>query len=110
MPNVKLFVDGEIVEQDVKEGANLVVLAGIKQFPKLKYGCGMGKCTKCTCKVLKGMKELDPPNWKEDKMLGELVGENYRLTCQFSIKADIELTQEGIDVKKRKREAAEARG
>ncbi|WP_044339909.1 2Fe-2S iron-sulfur cluster-binding protein [Rossellomorea aquimaris] len=109
MPNVKLYVEGGIVEQDVKDGANLVVLAGIKQFPKLKYGCGMGKCTKCTCKVLSGGENLDPPNWKEDKMLGELVNENYRLTCQLNIKADIELTQEGVDVKKR-RDAAEAKG
>ncbi|MCA1055209.1 (2Fe-2S)-binding protein [Rossellomorea aquimaris] len=109
MPNVKLHVDGEIIEQDVKDGANLVVLAGIKQFPKLKYGCGMGKCTKCTCRVLKGSDELAPPNWKEEKMLGDLTKEHYRLTCQLNIKADIELTQEGIDVKKRKKEAAEAK-
>ncbi|MGG1630864.1 2Fe-2S iron-sulfur cluster-binding protein [Rossellomorea sp. NRS-1567] len=109
MPNVRLHVEGGIVEQEVKDGANLVVLAGIKQFPKLKYGCGMGKCTKCTCKVLSGGENLDPPNWKEDKMLGELLNENYRLTCQLYIKADIELTQEGVDVKKR-RAAAEAKG
>jgi ferredoxin len=109
MPNVKLFVEGDMIEQEVKDGANLVVLAGIKQFPKLKYGCGMGKCTKCTCKVLDGIETLDPPNWKENKMLGDLVNENYRLTCQLSIKGDIELTQEGIDVKKR-RAAAESKG
>ena len=41
MPKVKLHVDGEIVEKQVKDNANLVVLAGIRQFPELKYGCGM---------------------------------------------------------------------
>ena len=36
MPKVILHIDGSIVEQEVKENANLVVLAGIRQFPKLK--------------------------------------------------------------------------
>ena len=96
MPNVKLHVDGTIVEQEVKENANLVVLAGIRQFPKLKYGCGMGRCTKCTCQVIKGAEALAPPNWKEEKMLGDKVNEGYRLTCQLTIKQDIELSQENI--------------
>ena len=96
MPNVKLHVDGTIVEQEVKENANLVVLAGIRQFPKLKYGCGMGRCTKCTCQVIEGAEGLAPPNWKEEKMLGDKVNEGYRLACQFTIKQDIVLSQENI--------------
>lgn len=94
MPMVKLHVDGEVVEQEVKENANLVVLAGIRQFPKLKYGCGMGKCTKCACKVLNGAEHLSPPNWKENKMLGENVAEGYRLTCQLTITDHIEISQD----------------
>ena len=96
MPNVKLHVDGTIVEQEVKENANLVVLAGIRQFPKLKYGCGMGRCTKCTCQVIEGAEGLAPPNWKEEKMLGDKVNEDYRLACQITIKQDIVLSQENI--------------
>ncbi|WLR52906.1 2Fe-2S iron-sulfur cluster-binding protein [Bacillus tianshenii] len=103
MPNVKLHVDGETIEQQVKDNANLVVLAGIRQFPKLKYGCGMGKCTKCTCQVLEGEDKLAPPNWKEKKMLGDKVEEGYRLTCQLTITEDIEITQENIIVKKEKK-------
>ncbi|KAB7705615.1 2Fe-2S iron-sulfur cluster binding domain-containing protein [Bacillus aerolatus] len=105
MPKVKLHVDGTIVEQEVKDNANLVVLAGIRQFPKLKYGCGMGRCTKCTCQVISGAEALSPPNWKEEKMLGDKVNEGYRLTCQLTIKQDIELSQENISVKPLKKQS-----
>ncbi|WP_221567059.1 2Fe-2S iron-sulfur cluster-binding protein [Alkalihalobacillus sp. TS-13] len=101
MPKVTLHVDGEVVQQEVKDHANLVVLAGIKQFPKLKYGCGMGKCTKCTCKVIDGADQLDPPNWKEQKMLGDNLDKGYRLTCQLTIKDNLEITQENIALKKK---------
>jgi ferredoxin len=105
MPKVILHVDGAIVEQEVKENANLVVLAGIRQFPKLKYGCGMGRCTKCASKVIKGAEALDPPNWKEKKMLGDKVEEGFRLTCQLSIKQDIELSQENISLQPPKKKS-----
>jgi ferredoxin len=93
MPNVRLHVNGKIVEQNVKDNANLVVLAGIRQFPELKYGCGMGRCTKCTCKIISGGEQLNEPNWKEKKMLGEKVEVGYRLACQLTIVDDIELSQ-----------------
>jgi ferredoxin len=94
MPTVKLHHDGEVYEQEVNENSNLVVLAGIKKFPYLKYGCGMGKCTKCTVKVLEGAEHLAEPNWKEQKMLGEKLEDSYRLACQLYIKEDIEIKQE----------------
>lgn len=100
MPKIILHVNGTIVEQDVKENANLVVLAGIRQFPQLKYGCGIGRCTKCTCQVINGAEELTPPNWKEEKMLGEQLNEGYRLTCQLTIKSDLEISQENISIQK----------
>ncbi|RST74272.1 (2Fe-2S)-binding protein [Siminovitchia acidinfaciens] len=99
MPKVTLHVEGTIIEQEVKENANLVVMAGIKEFPKLKYGCGMGKCTRCTCRVINGAEGLDTPNWKEKNMLGDKLDEGYRLTCQLYIKEDIEISQENITVK-----------
>lgn len=106
MPNVKLYVDGTLVEQEVKENANLVVLAGIRQFPKLKYGCGMGRCTKCACQVIEGAEGLAPPNWKEEKMLGEKVDENYRLACQMTITEDIVLTQENLSIEPIKKQTS----
>ncbi len=102
MPKVTLHVDGETIEQEVKENANLVVLAGTRQFPKLKYGCGMGKCLKCACEVISGGEQLGSPNWKEERMLGESANKGLRLTCQLTIKEDIEITQENIAAKIKK--------
>ncbi|MFC0471261.1 2Fe-2S iron-sulfur cluster-binding protein [Halalkalibacter kiskunsagensis] len=93
MPKVTLHKEDLLYAQEVDPGANLVVLAGIKKFPNLSYGCGMGKCTKCTTKVLSGAEHLNPPNWKEEKMLGDKLKEGYRLTCQLTITEDIELEQ-----------------
>ncbi|MFD2372129.1 2Fe-2S iron-sulfur cluster-binding protein [Brevibacillus sp. GCM10020057] len=94
MPNVKLHQNGQIIQQEVGPNSNLVVLAGIKKFPHLKYGCGMGKCTRCTVKVLSGGESLPEPNWKEQKMLGDKLSQGYRLACQLYIQDDIELCQE----------------
>jgi ferredoxin len=94
MPIVKLHHNGEVYEQEIKENSNLVVLAGIRKFPHLKYGCGMGKCTKCKIQVLSGGEHLAPPNWKEEKMLSEQLEEGYRLCCQLYINEDIEIKQD----------------
>ncbi|WP_248926938.1 2Fe-2S iron-sulfur cluster-binding protein [Paenibacillus hamazuiensis] len=94
MPTVKLHQNGEVYQQEVDANSNLVVLAGVKKFPHLKYGCGMGKCTKCTVKVISGGESLPEPNWKENKMLGDKLGEGYRLACQLYISENIEIVQE----------------
>ncbi|MBP1965914.1 2Fe-2S iron-sulfur cluster-binding protein [Paenibacillus aceris] len=94
MPNVTLHQNGQVYQQEVNENSNLVVLAGIKKFPHLKYGCGMGKCTKCMVKVVTGGDKLQEPNWKENKMLGDKINEGFRLACQLYISEDIELRQE----------------
>ncbi len=82
---------------EVKENTNLVVRAGIKQFPwpDLKYGCGMGKCAKCASRILAGAEHLPPPNWKEQKLLGPHLEAGWRLACQLWISHDLELTQDG---------------
>jgi ferredoxin len=94
MPNIILHQNGETYQQEVGANSNLVVLAGIKKFPHLKYGCGMGKCTKCMVKVLSGNDKLPEPNWKENKMLGDKLQDGYRLACQLYITEDLEIVQE----------------
>ena len=96
MITVTLHREGQTHVGEVKENSNLVVRAGIRQFPYpyLRYECGMGKCAKCACKVLKGSEDLTPPNWKEKKQLGELLDAGYRLLCQLWIQKDIELLQD----------------
>lgn len=96
MPRITFHKNGQIYEDDVKEGTNLVVRAGIKQFPfpHLSYECGMGKCARCACEVLTGAEHLPPPNWKEKKQLGDRLEQGYRLACQLWLEHDIELRQE----------------
>lgn len=96
MPHVVIHKKGEVFAGDVKENSNLVVRAGIRQFPypHLRYECGMGKCAKCACRVIAGGEHLPAPNWKEKKQLGELLDEGYRLLCQVWIQNDIELEQD----------------
>jgi ferredoxin len=94
MPIVTLHQNGQVYRQEVASNSNLVVLAGTKKFPNLKYGCGMGSCTKCTVKVLSGGEGLAEPNWKEIKMLRERLQDGYRLACQLYITDDLEISQE----------------
>jgi ferredoxin len=98
MLKIIVHKDGLIHHGEVKENTNLVVKAGIRQFPypHLSYGCGMGKCGKCTSRIINGAEHLPKPNWKEKKILGERLELGYRLICQLWISHDLELSQDGI--------------
>ena len=100
MPKVTFRKLGQVHEGEVKENTNLVVRAGIRQFPfpHLRYGCGMGKCSKCASRVIAGAEHLPPPNWKERKILGANLERGYRLCCQLWIHHDIELEQDSDEV------------
>jgi ferredoxin len=96
VPTVVIHRGDKTFEGEVNENTNLVVKAGIRQFPypNLRYGCGMGKCARCACRVLKGAEHLPEPNWKEKKQLGdERLHEGFRLICQLWLFHDIELDQ-----------------
>jgi ferredoxin len=95
MPKIVLHRNGQVHEGEVKPKANLVVQAGIRQFPfpHLRYQCGMGKCAKCASRILSGAEHLPAPNWKEKKILGARLDEGYRLMCQLWIEHDLELLQ-----------------
>ena len=99
MPKIVIHRNGQRFEGEVKDNSNLVVRAGIKQFPfpNLSYGCGMAKCAKCVSRILSGVETLAAPNWKEQKLLGEKLDEGFRLVCQLWITADIELSQDEGD-------------
>jgi ferredoxin len=98
MLKIIVHKDGQIHQGEVKESTNLVVRAGIRQFPYpyLAYGCGMGKCGKCTSRIINGAEHLPQPNWKEKKILGERLELGYRLICQLWISHDLELSQDGL--------------
>ncbi len=96
MPLVILHREGQTYRGEVADNSNLVVKAGIRQFPypHLRYGCGMGKCAKCACRVLKGAEHLPAPNWKEKQRIGPFLEAGYRLICQLWLDHDIELEQD----------------
>ena len=98
MPKIILHKNGQIHEGEVKENTNLVVRAGIRQFPypNLAYGCAMGKCGKCTSRVIAGGEHLPEPNWKEKRLLEGKLEDGLRLVCQLFINHDLELSQDGI--------------
>ena len=96
MPVITFHQGGQVYRDEVTDNTNLVVRAGIKQFPypHLRYECGMGKCAKCACRVLASAEHLPPPNWKEKKQLGERLEAGWRLACQLWVQQDIELAQD----------------
>ena len=98
MPKIILHRGGTPYEGEVAENTNLVVRAGIKQFPypNLRYGCGMGKCCKCASRVINGAEHLPEPNWKEKKLLGHRLQEGYRLMCQLWLTHDLEIEQDAV--------------
>jgi ferredoxin len=96
MPKVTLHKNGAAHDGEVADNSNLVVRTGVRQFPypHLTYGCGMGKCGRCACRVLAGAEHLPDPNWKETKRLGDRLDQGFRLICQLWITHDIELLQD----------------
>lgn len=98
MPKILIHSKGQRFDGEVKPDTNLVVRAGIKQFPfpHLKYRCGMGKCGTCMSRIISGAEHLPEPNWKEQKIIGERLKLGYRLSCQLWITHDLELTQDDL--------------
>ncbi len=96
MPRVVFRKGGEVFADEVAGHSNLVVRTGVRRFPfpHLTFGCGMGKCGKCACRVIQGAEHLPQPNWKETTRLGERIAQGYRLICQLWIDDDIELEQD----------------
>jgi len=96
MPTVVFHKGGQTYTDEVKDNTNLVVRAGIKQFPypHLRYECGMGKCAKCACRVLAGAEHLPAVKSTDKKQLGDRIDQGYRLACQLWLSSDVELLQD----------------
>lgn len=96
MPIVTIHCQGQAHRESVPARSNLVVRAGIRQFPfpHLQYRCGMGQCGRCAARILAGAEALPAPNWKEERVLGERLAQGWRLPCQLWLEHDLELTQE----------------
>ena len=95
MPIVKIHIENNIFESEVNSNVNIVVQAGIKKFPfpHLKYKCGMGTCGTCCVKIISGKENLEDPTWKEIKILKDKIQLGYRLSCQFRVLFNLEISQ-----------------
>ena len=95
MPIVKIIKGDKVFKKNVEPDTNLVVQAGIKNFPfpYLKYKCGMGSCGTCASKIISGGENLTKPTWKEIKILKDKLDFGYRLACQFRVKNYLEIKQ-----------------
>lgn len=98
MPIVTFHKNGSVFREEVPNGTNLVVMAGVRKFPHphLRYGCGMGRCGKCACRILAGVEHLPAPDWKEKRLLGDRLDQHLRLACQLWLTADVALTQDAL--------------
>ena len=94
---ISLNVNGQEHAIDVDPATPLLyVLREDLRLNAAKFGCGMGQCGTCTSHILAGGEHLPPPNWKEQKILGERLKLGYRLCCQLWITQDLALTQENL--------------
>jgi ferredoxin len=93
---VSVVAGGVTHAAEVPDGANLVVLTGVRKFPHphLKFKCGMGKCGTCASRVLEGGEHLPAPSAKEAERLGPRIAEGWRLMCQLWPQHDITISQE----------------
>jgi ferredoxin len=98
MAHIAFHKDGAIHTGEVADNTNLVVRAAIREFPfpYLRFGCGMGKCGKCACRILQGSENLPPPNWKETKRLEARIEDGFRLVCQLWLHHDLTLAQDEV--------------
>ena len=97
MPRVTLHKHGDTFSDEVAEDTNLVVRTGIRRFPypHLTYGCGMGKCGKCACRVIAGAPSIcRRPTGKRRSGWANGSSTGFRLVCQLWITHDIELAQD----------------
>lgn len=74
------------------EGENLLDGA-LERGVELDYSCKQGKCDTCTVTVVRGRENLSEPTEGERKVLGELLQEGRRLSCQVIVRGPVEIRQ-----------------
>ena len=89
---VKVTLGGKLHEVQIPKGENM--LDGVNdKGVDVKWDCKSGVCDTCKVKVTKGMENLSPVNDNEESMLGDLVKQGYRLSCQVVANGPVEFEQ-----------------
>jgi len=87
---VKVTLGGQLFDVEIPKNENL--LDGVNdKGVAVKWDCKSGVCDTCKVRVLKGMENLSPPNDAEKSMLGDLVNQGYRLSCQVTASGPCEI-------------------
>lgn len=72
---------GRKIELNPEEEVH-VLRTSIRYDGGLPYRCAGGRCGTCKMHVEEGMENLSPVRKAEERMLGELLEQGYRLGCQ----------------------------
>ncbi len=83
---------GKPYDLSLYEGENLLDGA-LERGVELEYSCKQGKCDSCTVRVVKGGENLTEPTQGEKNVLGELLEQGKRLSCQAYVKGPVEIEQ-----------------
>lgn len=75
-----------------EEGEIHVLRTSIRYEGGLPYRCAGGRCGTCKMHVEEGMENLSPVRKAEERMLGELIQQGYRLGCQTYAHGDCTVT------------------
>ncbi len=77
MSTVKVILDGDTFEINVKQGQTILE-AAIDANLDPPYACRVAACCSCKAKLLEGTVEMDD----DDPLTDEEIEEGYILTCQ----------------------------
>lgn len=89
---VKVHYEGTAHELDVRPG-EILLMSALDRNVNLEYSCLEGMCDSCLVKVLNGMNNLSDPTREEVDMLGDDIGEGFRLACQAKVRGPVEIKQ-----------------
>lgn len=92
MIKVKVLLGGTEHEVEIPKGENL--LDGVNdKGVDVKWDCKNGVCDTCKVQVLSGMENLTPLTDNEHNMLGNLVKDGFRLSCQVTANGPCQIKQ-----------------
>lgn len=89
---VKVTLGGQEFNVEIPKNENLLDGVNDKNVA-VKWDCKSGVCDTCKVRVLSGGENLSPVNDNERNMLGDLVNQGYRLSCQVTAHGPCEIKQ-----------------
>ncbi|WDM02869.1 (2Fe-2S)-binding protein [Alicyclobacillus cycloheptanicus] len=89
---------GQKIELGTGSEAHVLRLS-IRYGGGLPYRCAGGRCGTCKMHVEEGLENLSPVNKAQERILGDLVHQGYRLGCQTYAYGDCTVTWDAAQAK-----------